>query len=76
MCINSVIVSGIVESVPTPNHFILNSDDEIIHCVCEGELPVVGENIEVKGSLRSRMYRLYGKNIVLIEVKESFRKVN
>lgn len=75
MCKNYVEVSGKVEAVPKPNHFIINSDDEIIHCHCNCDAPKVGDEISVKGCLKSKMYRLYGKNVVLIEVEESHRFV-
>lgn len=76
MCKNYVEVSGKVEAVPKPNHFIINSDDDIIHCHCNCDAPNVGDEVELKGTLKSKMYRLYGKNVVLIEVEESFRNAS
>lgn len=78
MCKNYVEISGKVEAVPQPNHFIISSDEEIIHCRCANsdDMPSVGDDVHIIGSLKSRMYRLYGKNVVLLEVEASFDNVN
>lgn len=69
---NSVSLSGIVCSVPTSHDFIVYSDNEYIHCVCQ-TAPELNAHISLKGKLRSHTKQYQGKNIVMhfVEIAEA-----
>ena len=69
MCVNEINISGIVCAVPLADNFILQADNDYIHCVSTSIAPNVGDEIIVHGRLKSRVKQIYGRKMVLYEVE-------
>lgn len=65
---NSVNISGFVRSIPTKEDFIVQVDDEFIHCACCGFAPVINEEVVVMGKLCSYVEQIRGKNVLLYKI--------